>query len=138
MLIASHYKYTIQCYWQIIYKDVKILPWSSFRAFSSIPKVSCAFSQLTHVLTLKSQAITDVFSTSIMGLFQTFQVTEIIICNLLPLAPFLSIMFLTSKHSVQFSSVAQSCPTLCDPMNHSMPGLPVHHQLPEFTQTHVH
>ena len=40
--------------------------------------------------------------------------------------------------SVQFSSVAQSCPTLCDPMNHSTPGLPVHHQLPEFTQTHLH
>ena len=40
--------------------------------------------------------------------------------------------------SVQFSSVAQSCPTLCDPMNHSTPGLPVHHHLPEFTQTHVH
>ena len=40
--------------------------------------------------------------------------------------------------SDQFSSVAQSCPTLCDPMNSSMPGLPVHHQLPEFTQTHVH
>ena len=40
--------------------------------------------------------------------------------------------------SVQFSSVTQSCPTLCDPMNCSMPGLPVHHQLPEFTQTHVH
>ena len=40
--------------------------------------------------------------------------------------------------SVQFISVAQSCPTLCDPMNRSMPGLPVHHQLPEFTQTHVH
>ena len=40
--------------------------------------------------------------------------------------------------SVQFSSVAQSCLTLCDPMNHSMPGLPVHHQLPEFTQTHIH
>ena len=39
---------------------------------------------------------------------------------------------------VQFSSVAQSCPTLCDPMNRSTPGLPVHHQLPEFTQTHVH
>ena len=39
---------------------------------------------------------------------------------------------------LQFSSVAQSCPTLCDPMNRSMPGLPVHHQLPEFTQTHVH
>ena len=40
--------------------------------------------------------------------------------------------------SGQFSSVAQSCPTLCAPMNHSTPGLPVHHQLPEFTQTHVH
>ena len=38
----------------------------------------------------------------------------------------------------QFSSVAQSCPTLCDPMNCSTPGLPVHHQLPEFTQTHAH
>ena len=37
-----------------------------------------------------------------------------------------------------FSSVAQSCPTFCDPMNRSMLGLPVHHQLPEFTQTHVH
>ena len=40
--------------------------------------------------------------------------------------------------SVQFSSVAQSCLTLCDPMNYSTPGLPVHHQLLEFTQTHVH
>ena len=39
---------------------------------------------------------------------------------------------------VQFSSVAQSCLTLCNPMNCSTPGLPVHHQLPEFTQTHVH
>ena len=41
-------------------------------------------------------------------------------------------------HTHQFSSVAQSCLTLCDPMNYSTPGLPVHHQLPEFTQTHVH
>ena len=39
---------------------------------------------------------------------------------------------------VQFSSVAQSCPTLCDPMNCSTPGLPIHHQLPESTQTHIH
>ena len=38
----------------------------------------------------------------------------------------------------QFGSVAQSCPTLCNPMDCSTPGLPVHHQLPEFTQTHVH
>ena len=39
---------------------------------------------------------------------------------------------------IQFSSVAQLCPTLCDPMNRSTAGLPVHHHLPEFTQTHVH
>ena len=43
-----------------------------------------------------------------------------------------------NEYSVQFSSVAQSCPTLCNPMNCSMPGLPVHHQFLEFTQTHVH
>ena len=46
--------------------------------------------------------------------------------------------FLLNHLSVQFSSVAQSCPTLCDPMNRITPGLPVHHHLPEFTQTHVH
>ena len=40
--------------------------------------------------------------------------------------------------AIQFSSVAQSCPTLCNPMNRSMPGLPVHHQLPESTQTNAH
>ena len=47
---------------------------------------------------------------------------------------------MASSHfsSVQFSSVAQSCPTLCDPMKCSTPGFPVHHQLLEFTQTHIH
>ena len=44
----------------------------------------------------------------------------------------------TQQINTQYSSVAQSCLTHCDPMNRSMPGLPVHHQLPEFTQTHVH
>ena len=43
-----------------------------------------------------------------------------------------------SQTLLQFSSVAQSCPTLCDPMNHSTSGFPVHHQLPEFTLTHIH
>ena len=43
-----------------------------------------------------------------------------------------------SNLRVQFCSVAQLCPNLCDPMNHSMPGFPVHYQLPELTQTHVH
>ena len=45
---------------------------------------------------------------------------------------------LAKWQSVQFSSVAQLCPILCDPMNRSTPGLPLHHHLPEFTQTHVH
>ena len=44
----------------------------------------------------------------------------------------------TEEENVQFSSVAQSCPTLWDPMNRSAPGFPVHHQLPEFTQTPIH
>ena len=51
---------------------------------------------------------------------------------------YLYIMFVTWAVSVQFSSVTKSCPTLCNPMNRSTPGLPVHHQLLEFTQTHVH
>ena len=46
--------------------------------------------------------------------------------------------FSVVQFTVQFSSVTQLCPTLCDPMNRSMPGLPVYHQLPEFIQTHVH
>ena len=45
---------------------------------------------------------------------------------------------ITSFSSVQFISVTQLCPTLCDSMNYTTPGLPVHHQLPEFTQTHVY
>ena len=46
--------------------------------------------------------------------------------------------YITRELIAQFKSVAQLCPTLCDPMNCSTPGLPVHHHLPEFTQTHVH
>ena len=53
-------------------------------------------------------------------------------------SPALEADSLLSEPPVEFSSVAQSCPTLCDPMNCGTPGLPVHHQLPEFTQTLVH
>ena len=42
------------------------------------------------------------------------------------------------RQCIQFSSIAESCLTLCDPMDCSMPGFPVHHQLPEFSQTHIH
>ena len=56
-----------------------------------------------------------------------------------PLVQRISHLWTNELFPVQFSSAAQSCPTLYDPMNHrSTPGLPVHHQLPEFTQTHVH
>ena len=54
-----------------------------------------------------------------------------------PLCFFLNFLFYVEV-SVQFNSVARLCLTLCDPMNRSTPGLPVHHQLQEFTQTHVH
>ena len=50
---------------------------------------------------------------------------------------YLEVDFLGCSTSDQIRSVAQSCPTLCDPMNHSTPGLPVHHQIPEFTETHI-
>ena len=50
---------------------------------------------------------------------------------------FLTLLFLWLSN-IQFSSAAHLCPTICDPMDCSMPGLPVHHQLPEFTHTHVH
>ena len=55
-----------------------------------------------------------------------------------PPSPNQWLIMLILSPSVQLSSVAQSCLTLCDPMNRSMPGLPVHHHLPEFTQIHVH
>ena len=47
-------------------------------------------------------------------------------------------MKIMASSPIQFSSVDQSCPTLCDPMNHSTPGLPVHEELPKLTQTYIH
>ena len=54
------------------------------------------------------------------------------------LVPIFRVLLLLFVHTHQFSSVARSCPTPCNPMNRTTPGLPVHHQLPGFTQTHVH
>ena len=59
--------------------------------------------------------------------------------SLVPVFQMLRLVFLCSSWKVsQFSSVTQSCPTLCDPMDWSTPAFPVHHQLPELAQTHVH
>ena len=73
-----------------------------------------------------------------------FQVYNIMVHHFKGNAPFIVIVkywlfsLCYTIYLCQFNSVTQSCPTLCDPVNRSMPGLPVHHQLPEFTQTHVH
>ena len=72
-----------------------------------------------------------------------FHMLSRLVITFLPRSKHLLISWLQSPSAeilepVQFSSVAQSCPTLCDPMNHSTPSLPFHHQLPEFTQTRVH
>ena len=64
--------------------------------------------------------------------------TRVLSCFLISFLMFSFMHWLFSYFLFQFSSVAQSCPTLCDPMDCSMPGFPVHHGLPEFTQTHVH
>ena len=75
---------------------------------------------------------------SVHGIFQA-RVLEWVAIAFAAAYPSDDLIFCSSIFpSVQFSSVSQSCPTLCDPMNCSMPGLPVHHQLPESTQTHVH
>ena len=60
------------------------------------------------------------------------------ICTCMFIVAWFTVAKILKQSNSQFSSVAQSCPTLCDPMNCSMPGLPVHHQPLQFTQTHVH
>ena len=71
-----------------------------------------------------------------LSIFFFFKILDI---HFTPKAYLLSVCYMLGiVVSASFSSVAQLCPTLCDPMNHSTPDLPVHHQLPECTQTHVH
>ena len=78
---------------------------------------------LTRLISLQSKGLSRVFSNTAVQKHQFFGA---------------QLSYTPTVTSIQFSSVAQSCPTCCDPMNHSTPGLPVHHQLPDFTQTHVH
>ena len=70
------------------------------------------------------------------NLWRVFLILISHLCHLIPL--FIKDNYLLKAILFYLSPATQSCPTLCDPMNHSMPGLPVHHQLLEFTQTYVH
>ena len=72
-----------------------------------------------------------------LSFFECWVLSQLFHCPFLPSSWASYFLFILCR-SVQFSSVAQSCPTLCGPVNRSMPGLPVHHQLLESTQTHVH
>ena len=75
----------------------------------------------------------------IFGTQQTFKMFSVMHLVSLKMQKILEYSFLQEyKQSVQFSSVAQSCPTLCDPMDCSMPGFSVHYQLPDHAQIHVH
>ena len=78
-----------------------------------------------HACSVAQSCLTLLWSTYLLG-----------ICELSPWI--LIVVLLLFLLSVHFTLVTQSCPTLCDPMNLSTPGLPVHHHLPEFTQTHIH
>ena len=97
-----------------------------FFVFLALSFISCFYILEIDPLSVVSFAI--IFSYSEGCLF-TLLIVSLAVQNLFSLI---------RSHLFQFSSVAESCLTLCDPMNCSTPGLPVHHQLPEFTQTHVH
>ena len=79
------------------------------------------------------QTILPYYTWSLCDLFMNFVALIFVFCP----GFILNLFLISTGYSVQFSSVTQSCPTLCNPMNCSMPGLPVHHQVPESTQTHV-
>ena len=105
-----------------------------YRNFSNVWRITEFLSQNSR----RDFSFTCVFFIIYMSAIQRGKMqADDIILNCL-VATFKIYMYKYTYISVQFSSVAQSCPTLCDPMNFSTPGLPVHHCYPEFTQTHIH
>ena len=112
-------------------------PWSQISSLQSSEKINfCCLSHPVCVLCYESLKFWGKEIYLKLGLWISFLwVRYLVLSN--HSTPRITII--KDQHcSGQFSSVAQSCQTLCDPMGHSTPGLPVHHQLPEFTQTHVH
>ena len=100
---------------------------------NSDQSLSCVRLFATPWIAARQASLSITNSRSSLRLTSVMPSSHLILCRPLLLLP----KWLKVFASVQFSSVAQWCPTLRDPMNRSTPGLPVHHQLPEFTQTHV-
>ena len=138
------------CYVCLLWRNVYLVLSSIFLIgsfiFLELSCISCLYILEINSLSVASFAI--IFSHSEGCLF-TLLIVSFVVQQVLILRPCVIQEFI-KKHCIQntlcfpfnsrtFSSVVQSCPTPCDPMNRSMPGLPVHHhQLPEFTQTHAH
>ena len=125
----------VACTWQRLLEETQ---WNLIISFNSVVRV-CIFMKRWPQLSWAPTSA-DVCETT--GVIRTPEVQVVARscprdCN--SHCPWcLSMVILLAISSVQFSPVAQSCLTLCDPMNRSTTGLPVHHQLPESTQTHVH
>ena len=122
--------------WIFLYKSVWTIPMTAIAG--SYGKFMFNF------IFLKSQII---FKVAVKFSCSTSKVVEFLLFYLINIFQSIELSLFNFNHSNlcmcsgisdQIRSVAQSCPTLCDPMIHSTPGLPVHHQLPEFTQTHDH
>ena len=118
-MYCSAYKFIILHYFLMV--DILRLDWRYVYAFGLIIDYSCLF-------TATSSLICTVLWKVLISWVVKYLLSHIQKVRL----------YYRYVLSVHFSSVAQSCPTLCYPMNRSTPGLPVHHQLLEFTQTHVH
>ena len=94
--------------------------------------------QLFYIFKLNFLFRTKLSESFIHSILNVLFVQEMYNKYFVPVLTYLSLLWWWILSAVQFSSVTQLCPTLCNPMNRSTPGLPVHHQLLEFTQTHVH
>ena len=129
---------SFHCWWLRSDLSLSQLIWTNKKGLSDLLETGNVshFSSWNHKNSLKTSVQNNCQEASLTSANNTRNKRDLLLCFSK------SSFLLPTPHdiysSVQFSSVAQSCTTLCDPMNCSTPGLPVHHQLPEFTQTHVH